>query len=102
MVYIRESGFDPGLATTGYGVVRMAAGKWEAIAGGVIQTKKDTPRADRLNPNHRSQPMTRQNKANHPPKAEKANPAKPAEKMTTTPKDKQFRPDKTPDNYRTK
>lgn len=41
-------GFDPGLATTGYGVVRMAAGKWEAIAGGVIQTKKDTPRADRL------------------------------------------------------
>lgn len=41
-------GFDPGLATTGYGVVSMAAGKWEAIAGGVIQTKKDTPRADRL------------------------------------------------------
>jgi len=41
-------GFDPGLATTGYGVVRMAAGKWEAIAGGVIKTKKDTPRADRL------------------------------------------------------
>jgi crossover junction endodeoxyribonuclease RuvC len=48
---IRESvaiGFDPGLAITGYGVVRSVGGKLEAIAGGVIQTKKDTPRADRL------------------------------------------------------
>lgn len=41
-------GFDPGLAITGYGVVRMVGGKCEAIAGGVIRTKKDTPRADRL------------------------------------------------------
>lgn len=41
-------GFDPGLAITGYGVVRMVDGKCEAIAGGVIRTKKDTPRADRL------------------------------------------------------
>ena len=41
-------GFDPGLAITGYGVVRSMAGKWEALAGGVIRTKKDTPRADRL------------------------------------------------------
>ena len=41
-------GFDPGLAITGYGVIRMVAGKCEAIAGGVIKTKKDTPRADRL------------------------------------------------------
>jgi len=41
-------GFDPGLAITGYGVVRMVAGKQEAIAGGVIKTDKDTPRADRL------------------------------------------------------
>ena len=41
-------GFDPGLAITGYGVVRSADGKLEAIAGGVIRTKKDTPRADRL------------------------------------------------------
>ena len=45
-------GFDPGLATTGYGVIRMAEGKWEAIAGGVIKTKKDTPRADRLRTLH--------------------------------------------------
>ena len=41
-------GFDPGLAITGYGVVQSVAGKWEALAGGVIRTKKDTPRADRL------------------------------------------------------
>ena len=41
-------GFDPGLAITGYGVVRMVGGKCEAIAGGVIRTKKETPRADRL------------------------------------------------------
>ncbi len=41
-------GFDPGLAITGYGVVRAVKGKWEALAGGVIKTTKDTPRADRL------------------------------------------------------
>ncbi|MFC2105110.1 crossover junction endodeoxyribonuclease RuvC [Candidatus Bipolaricaulota bacterium] len=41
-------GFDPGLAITGYGVVRAVGGKWEALAGGVIKTNKDTPRADRL------------------------------------------------------
>ena len=41
-------GFDPGLAITGYGVVRSVGGKCEAIAGGVIKTDKDTPRADRL------------------------------------------------------
>jgi crossover junction endodeoxyribonuclease RuvC len=41
-------GFDPGLAITGYGVVCMVGGKYSAIAGGVIRTKKDTPRADRL------------------------------------------------------
>ena len=45
-------GFDPGLATTGYGVIRMAGGKWEAIAGGVIKTEKDTPRANRLQTLH--------------------------------------------------
>jgi crossover junction endodeoxyribonuclease RuvC len=41
-------GFDPGLAITGYGVVRETDGTCEAIAGGVIETAKDTPRADRL------------------------------------------------------
>ena len=41
-------GFDPGLAITGYGVVRMNEGKWQALAGGVIKTNKDMPRAERL------------------------------------------------------
>jgi len=46
-------GFDPGLATTGYGVVREIDGRWEAIAGGVIRTEKGTPRAGRLHILHR-------------------------------------------------
>jgi crossover junction endodeoxyribonuclease RuvC len=41
-------GFDPGLATTGYGIVRAVGSGWKAIAGGVIETKKGVPRADRL------------------------------------------------------
>jgi len=41
-------GFDPGLARTGYGVVRASAGGWEVVAGGVIETDKNTPRAERL------------------------------------------------------
>ena len=41
-------GFDPGLATTGYGIVRGAGSSWEAVAGGVIETEKGIPRADRL------------------------------------------------------
>jgi len=41
-------GFDPGLAITGYGVVRKCRGTLEAVAGGVIRTKKGMPRADRL------------------------------------------------------
>lgn len=41
-------GFDPGLATTGYGVVELSNNSWNAIAGGVIRTKKDIPRAERL------------------------------------------------------
>ncbi len=41
-------GFDPGLATTGYGVVRAVGSAWEVVAGGVIETKKGIPRADRL------------------------------------------------------
>ena len=48
---IRESiaiGFDPGLAITGYGVIRQADGKRQAIAGGVIKTCRDTPRSERL------------------------------------------------------
>jgi len=41
-------GFDPGLATTGYGVVCTAAAGWQVVAGGVIRTDKETPRAQRL------------------------------------------------------
>jgi len=41
-------GFDPGLATTGYGVVRMQDGRCEAVAGGVIRTESTSPRPDRL------------------------------------------------------
>ncbi len=41
-------GLDPGLATTGYGVVRLERGGWEAVAGGVIETEKGAPRAQRL------------------------------------------------------
>jgi crossover junction endodeoxyribonuclease RuvC len=41
-------GFDPGLATTGYGIVRAVGSGWEAVAGGVIETKKGINRADRL------------------------------------------------------
>jgi len=41
-------GLDPGLATTGYGVVRLIHGGWEAVAGGVIETAKGLPRAQRL------------------------------------------------------
>ena len=41
-------GFDPGLATTGYGIVRGVDGGWEAVAGGVIETEKGVPRANRL------------------------------------------------------
>ena len=41
-------GFDPGLATTGYGVVRATQTSWEVLAGGVIRTKSSRPRAERL------------------------------------------------------
>lgn len=45
---ITAIGFDPGLAITGYGIVRETDGRWEAVAGGVIRTKAGTPRANRL------------------------------------------------------
>jgi crossover junction endodeoxyribonuclease RuvC len=41
-------GFDPGLATTGYGVVRATGDGWEAVSGGTIRTEKGVPRAERL------------------------------------------------------
>ena len=41
-------GFDPGLGAPGYGIVRASCGQWEAVAGGVIETARGLPRADRL------------------------------------------------------
>jgi crossover junction endodeoxyribonuclease RuvC len=45
-------GLDPGLATTGYGVVRATEAGWEVLAGGVIETSKERPRAERLHEIH--------------------------------------------------
>ena len=41
-------GIDPGVASTGFGVVRVAGGKMSAIDGGVIQAPPDEPTEDRL------------------------------------------------------
>jgi crossover junction endodeoxyribonuclease RuvC len=41
-------GFDPGLATTGYGIVEAAERGWQVLAGGVIRTPSGQPRAERL------------------------------------------------------
>ena len=41
-------GLDPGLATTGYGVVQALPNGWKVLAGGVIETATGTPRAQRL------------------------------------------------------
>ncbi|MEW5825221.1 MAG: crossover junction endodeoxyribonuclease RuvC [Candidatus Bipolaricaulota bacterium] len=41
-------GFDPGLATTGYGVVVGDAHDVRALAGGIIETASGLSRADRL------------------------------------------------------
>jgi len=41
-------GFDPGLAITGYGVVRATHDGWDVVAGGTITTKSGTPRSERL------------------------------------------------------
>ena len=41
-------GIDPGLASTGYGVVESAAGRLVALDGGVIETRAGTPQERRL------------------------------------------------------
>ncbi len=41
-------GLDPGLATTGYGVVQLGHNGWEVVAGGVIETAKGMARTQRL------------------------------------------------------
>ncbi len=45
-------GFDPGLAVTGYGVVRSVGQAWEAVSGGVIETSPDLSRTERLKEIH--------------------------------------------------
>jgi crossover junction endodeoxyribonuclease RuvC len=41
-------GIDPGLASTGFGVVRVAGGRMCAIDGGVIESPPDEQQGDRL------------------------------------------------------
>jgi crossover junction endodeoxyribonuclease RuvC len=41
-------GIDPGLANTGYGVVALRGGRLAALDGGVIQTRAESPREQRL------------------------------------------------------
>lgn len=42
-------GVDPGLGTTGYGVLRFTAGSIELLDGGTIRSKPADPLPDRLN-----------------------------------------------------
>jgi crossover junction endodeoxyribonuclease RuvC len=44
----RIIGIDPGLASTGWGVVDYGDGKIRSVAHGCIETKGDRPRAERL------------------------------------------------------
>jgi len=44
----RIIGIDPGLASTGWGILDSVSGKIKYVDHGVIVTKADTPRADRL------------------------------------------------------
>ena len=41
-------GIDPGVASTGFGVVRVAGGKMTAVDGGVIESSADEPTEGRL------------------------------------------------------
>ena len=47
-------GIDPGTANTGFGVVRVSAGRMVALDGGVIETDADSPIAERLARLHES------------------------------------------------
>ncbi len=41
-------GIDPGLSTTGYGIVAHEQNRFEAMAAGVIRTSRDRPVSERL------------------------------------------------------
>ncbi|MFN2524731.1 MAG: crossover junction endodeoxyribonuclease RuvC [Actinomycetota bacterium] len=45
---MRVLGLDPGLATTGYGIVEREAGRVRAVAVGAIRTPAEQPPAERL------------------------------------------------------
>lgn len=47
-------GIDPGVASTGFGVVRVAGGSMAAIDGGVIESPSGSPAAGRLARIHES------------------------------------------------
>ena len=47
-------GIDPGVASTGFGVVRVAGGRMTAIDGGVIEAKSNAPAGARLSRIHAS------------------------------------------------
>jgi crossover junction endodeoxyribonuclease RuvC len=47
-------GIDPGLAHTGFGVVRVAGGRMSAVDGGVVEAPADTPPGERLARIHES------------------------------------------------
>ncbi len=46
-------GIDPGVANTGFGVVRVAGGNMSAIDGGVIESRADLPASKRLGEIHK-------------------------------------------------
>ena len=46
-------GIDPGVASTGFGIVRAAGASLSAIDGGVIEAPPEEPMEDRLNRIHR-------------------------------------------------
>jgi crossover junction endodeoxyribonuclease RuvC len=50
---VKVLGIDPGLASTGYGVVMRRAGRLAALDGGVIETRADQAPAARLELIHR-------------------------------------------------
>jgi crossover junction endodeoxyribonuclease RuvC len=41
-------GIDPGVASTGFGVVRVAGGRMSAVDGGVVSSPAEDPAAERL------------------------------------------------------
>jgi crossover junction endodeoxyribonuclease RuvC len=47
-------GIDPGLASTGFGVVTVAGGRMSAVDGGVVESSAEEPEAQRLARIHRA------------------------------------------------